>query len=95
MKVNFVSVTFIIIMLGSVVGFFSRVRSSQSVLRMSTAKEIVENAIKTNDIMVFSKTYCPYCTRAKDAIQSLNYKFTTIELDVSVYTSVLTVDWLT
>eukprot|EP01035_Chromulina_nebulosa_P020815 gene20815-26983_t len=48
---------------------------------MSTAKEIVQNAIKENNIIVFSKTYCPYCEKAKDAIKKLKYEFKVIELD--------------
>lgn len=29
-------------------------------LMMSTAKEIAEQKINENDVMVFSKTYCPF-----------------------------------
>jgi len=29
---------------------------------MSQAKTIVDGALKANRVMVFSKTYCPYCT---------------------------------
>ena len=28
------------------------------------AKEFVERKIKTNKVVVFSKSYCPYCRRA-------------------------------
>lgn len=47
-----------------------------------TAKTVAQEAISTNTVMVFSKTYCPYCTRAKEALTSLNVKFTLMELDV-------------
>ncbi|KAG9011273.1 glutaredoxin [Tulasnella sp. JGI-2019a] len=30
-----------------------------------TAKDIVESAISDNQIVIFSKSYCPYCKRAK------------------------------
>lgn len=32
---------------------------------MSAAGESAEAAVRKNRVMVFSKTYCPYCSRAK------------------------------
>ena len=46
---------------------------------------ILTSLIKANDVMVFSKTYCPYCTKAKQALSELGVTFNVIELDVSVY----------
>jgi glutaredoxin 3 len=40
---------------------FSKPLSSED--RMA-AKELVERKIKTNKVVVFSKSYCPYCRRA-------------------------------
>lgn len=57
--------------------------SQTSSLKMSSARDLTQNAISTHKIMVFSKTYCPYCTRAKDAISNLGQKYEVIELDVS------------
>lgn len=34
----------------------------------------IQEAISANHVMIFSKTYCPYCTRAKDALKGLNAK---------------------
>ena len=31
--------------------------------------------------MVFSKSYCPYCTQAKSALDQINVKYGVIELD--------------
>jgi glutaredoxin 3 len=31
--------------------------------------------------MIFSKSYCPYCTKAKKLIQSLNVQYDVLELD--------------
>ena len=53
-----------------------------SKMSMSTAAEIAKQAIDSNAIMVFSKTYCPYCSRAKSALSDLNLKFEVYELDV-------------
>lgn len=32
--------------------------------------------------MVFSKSYCPFCTKAKEALTKLNVQFEVLELDV-------------
>ncbi|TPX58520.1 hypothetical protein PhCBS80983_g03060 [Powellomyces hirtus] len=44
-------------------------------------KDTVESAIKDNKIVVFSKSYCPYCKKAKALLNSLNEKFAAYELD--------------
>ncbi|KAG9024313.1 hypothetical protein FS842_005499 [Serendipita sp. 407] len=47
--------------------------SSSSGNGMSTkAQSLVENAIKDDFITVFSKSYCPYCRRAKNILNSLD-----------------------
>lgn len=52
-------------------------------LRMSSpVRQVIDGAIKANKVMVFSKSYCPYCTRAKQAITQAGEKFGVIELDV-------------
>ncbi len=38
--------------------------------------------IKQNKVMVFSKSYCPYCAKAKDLLKSLSIPFKAIELDI-------------
>ncbi|KAG2219955.1 hypothetical protein INT45_002169 [Circinella minor] len=48
---------------------------------MANIEQIVEDAIKNNKIAVFSKSYCPYCTRAKRLLQELGQEFFVIELD--------------
>eukprot|EP00833_Pecoramyces_ruminatium_P003547 jgi/Orpsp1_1/1177579/evm.model.c7180000061996.1 len=47
---------------------------------MST-KEYVDNLIKNENVIVFSKTYCPHCKATKELLTSLNCKFNFIELD--------------
>ena len=46
------------------------------------AKELVANHIATNKVAIFSKTYCPHCARAKEAIGALPQAFGVLELDV-------------
>jgi glutaredoxin 3 len=38
---------------------------------MSSAKAKVDAAITKNRVMVFSKSYCPYCTKAKRALATV------------------------
>lgn len=46
-------------------------------------KEIVDRAIAENAVMVFSKSYCPFCTKAKRALDTVlpKGKYTVMELD--------------
>ncbi|KAI9183534.1 Glutaredoxin [Blastocladiella emersonii ATCC 22665] len=41
----------------------------------------VAKLISDNAVMVFSKSYCPYCTKAKDALKAVGAAFHAIELD--------------
>jgi glutaredoxin len=42
---------------------------------------LVEKYINENDVMIFSKSWCPYCKKAKEALRSANIDFHSIELD--------------
>ncbi|KAL1933473.1 hypothetical protein VTP01DRAFT_7563 [Rhizomucor pusillus] len=48
---------------------------------MADVEQFVEKLINENKIVVFSKSYCPYCRRAKQLLQQLGEKFYVIELD--------------
>ncbi|KAI8378281.1 thioredoxin-like protein [Choanephora cucurbitarum] len=48
---------------------------------MSKIQQVVEEIINNNKIAVFSKSYCPYCQKAKKLLQDLGYEFFVIELD--------------
>uniref|UniRef100_A0A060T8Z1 ARAD1C33550p n=1 Tax=Blastobotrys adeninivorans TaxID=409370 RepID=A0A060T8Z1_BLAAD len=47
---------------------------------MST-KDKVEQYIKEHKVFIASKSYCPFCKRAKDLLRSLDVEFFAIELD--------------
>lgn len=47
-----------------------------------SAKTLTENAIKTNKVMVFSKSYCPYCAKTKSTLKGLGIQYGLVELDV-------------
>jgi thioredoxin-related protein len=69
----------------SIANFLQRTRFTafcSSSLQMSSPREIIENSIANNKVMVFSKSYCPYCDRAKAAIKDLGVSYGSIELDV-------------
>jgi len=57
--------------------------SSSGLYMASSPMEKAKSLIGAHDVMIFSKTYCPYCTRAKDAIQKLGIKAEVLELDVA------------
>eukprot|EP00043_Microstomoeca_roanoka_P001238 m.31714 g.31714 ORF g.31714 m.31714 type:complete len:108 (-) comp10710_c0_seq1:222-545(-) len=46
-----------------------------------SAASIVEKALAENKVVVFSKTYCPYCSKAKAAIKAQGIDALIIELD--------------
>lgn len=48
---------------------------------MSDVKELVLSHIKENTVMVFSKSYCPYCHRVKELFKKLGVEYKVIELD--------------
>ena len=60
----------------------SRLASSTRLFHTYSPKETAQAAIKASKIVVFSKTHCPYCRRAKDAITQLTPQFSVVELDV-------------
>ena len=41
--------------------------------------DFVERMIAENKVMVFSKSYCPFCKMAKDALKSTGLKDYTVE----------------
>ncbi|KAJ5487730.1 hypothetical protein N7530_002030 [Penicillium desertorum] len=49
---------------------------------MSAAKTRAQSLINDNAVVVFSKSYCPYCDSSKKLLDSLNAKYTTLELDL-------------
>jgi glutaredoxin 3 len=48
---------------------------------MSAAKIKAQNLINENAVVVFSKSYCPYCNSSKKTLKDLGAKFYALELD--------------
>eukprot|EP00281_Chroomonas_sp_CCMP1168_P005563 CAMPEP_0206271508 /NCGR_PEP_ID=MMETSP0047_2-20121206/33472_1 /ASSEMBLY_ACC=CAM_ASM_000192 /TAXON_ID=195065 /ORGANISM="Chroomonas mesostigmatica_cf, Strain CCMP1168" /LENGTH=155 /DNA_ID=CAMNT_0053700287 /DNA_START=104 /DNA_END=571 /DNA_ORIENTATION=- len=43
--------------------------------------ELIQDAISSNKVMVFSKSWCPFCSKAKAALDSVGAKYVVMELD--------------
>ena len=41
----------------------------------------VNDLIRLNDIVIFSKTTCPFCAKVKELFKSLNREYVAVELD--------------
>eukprot|EP00250_Pteridium_aquilinum_P010956 c19746_g1_i1 orf=478-960(-) len=50
-------------------------------LSAETPQALVKRVIEHNKIVIFSKSYCPYCKRAKSVFSEMNEKPYVIELD--------------
>ena len=48
---------------------------------MASVLEKVRGLIQPGKVVVFSKTWCPYCDEAKEVFKSANVAFETYELD--------------
>lgn len=48
---------------------------------MEAAKTRAQQLIDENAVMVFSKSYCPYCRNTKHILKKLNANFGLLELD--------------
>ncbi|KAL2146633.1 hypothetical protein VTI28DRAFT_3132 [Corynascus sepedonium] len=48
---------------------------------MEAAQKKAQQLIDDNGVMVFSKSYCPYCNNTKRILDGLNAKYKAIELN--------------
>ncbi|XP_042373618.1 glutaredoxin-C8-like [Zingiber officinale] len=46
-----------------------------------SASDLVKQTVSSHDIVIFSKTYCPYCGTAKDVFKELKQEPHVLELD--------------
>merc|ERR1712137_887049 len=47
----------------------------------SNVFDVVADLIKEHKVIMFAKSYCPYCKRAKDLLKSEGVEFYAVELD--------------
>ncbi|KAK3491278.1 thioredoxin-like protein [Neurospora crassa] len=57
--------------------FFSSTTSTMSDAATQKAKQLIND----NAVVVFSKSYCPYCSNTKQILDGLNAKYATYELN--------------
>ncbi|KAL5598790.1 hypothetical protein BROUX41_003877 [Berkeleyomyces rouxiae] len=55
--------------------------SSSTPIDMTAAKEKVQKLVEGHPVVIFSKSYCPYCNASKALIKKLGYDFKVYELD--------------
>ncbi|KAK3403259.1 thioredoxin-like protein [Sordaria brevicollis] len=60
---------------------FRRLFSSTSSTMSDAATQKAKQLINDNAVVVFSKSYCPYCSNTKQILDGLNAKYTTYELN--------------
>ncbi|XKL63234.1 hypothetical protein PGB90_005598 [Kerria lacca] len=48
---------------------------------MNSVESFVLDTIKSEKIVIFSKSYCPFCKMAKEAFDKINASYFTVELD--------------
>ena len=48
---------------------------------MAAVKQLVQRAIQANKVVVFSKSWCPYCNRSKEIFRLEREQFQAIELN--------------
>ncbi|XP_055706626.1 uncharacterized protein LOC129803838 [Phlebotomus papatasi] len=59
-------------------GIFS---SKEPVDMSGPVAQFVRETIASDKVVIFSKTYCPYCSMAKEQFRKLSQDFTAIELE--------------
>ena len=61
--------------------FSSRANPRSTTAAYASPMEFAKAEIASNDVVVFSKAYCPFCTRTKETLSSMNIDAKVIELD--------------
>ncbi|KAG0309190.1 hypothetical protein BGZ98_004715 [Dissophora globulifera] len=53
----------------------------------NTVRTLIRTSISQNPVMIFSKSYCPYCLRVKDLFDDISVPYSALELDEHEYGS--------
>ncbi|XP_021273911.1 glutaredoxin-C3 [Herrania umbratica] len=73
---------FILTIFGTVVVLLVAGNALRLAKANNSASAFVQNTIFSNKIVIFSKSYCPYCFRAKRIFSELNETPYVVELDL-------------
>ena len=55
--------------------------SEPSALKRSSSQVFIDETVADNSVVIFSKTTCPACVKAKDVFDALGVGYQTVELD--------------
>lgn len=55
--------------------------SPEDMDQLEETKQVVKELIDCDEIVIFSKTTCPYCKSAKGVFDTMQCKYTAVELD--------------
>uniref|UniRef100_A0A5B6Z3G4 Glutaredoxin domain-containing protein n=1 Tax=Davidia involucrata TaxID=16924 RepID=A0A5B6Z3G4_DAVIN len=66
----------------TIVGMLLLCNGPSETLASNSASAFVHNVIYSNRITIFSKSYCPYCLRAKHIFSELHEQPFVVELDL-------------
>ncbi|KAH7311532.1 glutaredoxin [Stachybotrys elegans] len=61
--------------------FFRSFFSTSTAAMSEASKQKVQQLINDNAVVVFSKSYCPYCSQTKSTLRSFDAKAEVLELD--------------
>ncbi|KAI3811450.1 hypothetical protein L1987_21174 [Smallanthus sonchifolius] len=67
--------------MATVSSIFILLLTTTAVFAEASSVDFVKKTIASHPIVIFSKSYCPYCKRAKGVFKELNQKPYVIELD--------------
>jgi len=56
-------------------------RCGEPVLVAGQLEEAIEQTVASNDVVIYSKSWCPYCTQCKQLFDEMSQPYTAIELD--------------
>ncbi|XP_054919735.1 uncharacterized protein [Dermacentor andersoni] len=61
---------------------FQRLWGKQSTAAtMSAASSFIEQTLENSPVVIFSKSYCPFCRKAKQVFDELHVSYVAVELD--------------
>ncbi|XP_068714521.1 thioredoxin reductase 1, cytoplasmic-like isoform X3 [Montipora foliosa] len=60
----------------------ARTPSPETPSKMAPIQDMIDQNIKDNTVMIFSKTTCPFCKKVKDLFTSLSVVYNSMELDL-------------
>ena len=55
--------------------------SGESAANMKAAAAFVEEELQQEEVVIFSKSYCPFCTKAKESLDSIGVQYKTVEIE--------------